>query len=372
MSLRDAILHMDPMSATFTSNHLLFVRTCLELRVPRQALPLLNKDTLTLPHSINPSIDPRVLCSSFDLSSDYITKSSFISDDLAVQDIQEYYLLGARIYAGIRNYSRASLFLHLVLATPSNNNSIGALTVEAHKALHLISLLHNGTAYKPSSASNTASQRQLSIVSKPYEALSDAFTRRDFSKFQAEKQLGADIWRTDGNTGLVEEASEALRRYRVLDLQETYSALPVSHVASHLELSIESTTTLLTSMIRNGHLHATLSSPSQNSSVLRFSAQHSTDENTAQSIASHQLALEELSIYIQETDRRLSSSKEYVNHLSAQKRRAADVAKGVGSGAQGLGAALGGFVPTPSLDAGYEDGMNNAGELIDDEDLMAA
>jgi COP9 signalosome complex subunit 3 len=146
-----------------------------------------------------------------------------------------------------------------------------------------------------------------------------------------------------------------LRRYRVIDLQKTYAALPIEGIALHLNLTPLATTTLLSTMIRDGHLNAMLPPPiagADTKPVLRFLS-----HNPNQPAIDQDALLKEKSVYIErlakhvrEADRRLAIQKEFVEFTRRNKR--AETA-----GAQG-----------------YEDPMDvwDAPENNDqDEDMMA-
>lgn len=191
--LRAAILGMDPDSSTFTTNHLLVLELCLEANSPRQALPILDKDLFSLPTDPTSNIDEQPLCSEHDLSCAYITKASGISGQVQAHHVQEYYLLGAHVYIGLRNYERARLFLEYVLATPTTNNGCDPYMVEAYKRLILLGLLAQGSAYSSSNL-DQHTLRTIQSLSRAYDGLADAFKNRDVQKFHAEVDVAAATW----------------------------------------------------------------------------------------------------------------------------------------------------------------------------------
>lgn len=164
----------------------------------------------------------------------------------------------------------------------------------------------------------------------------------------------------DGNLGLVNQVGESLRRYRVIDLQSTYSALPVDRIAVHLSLPTDTTLSLLDTMIRHGHIKATVQQSATNATngastpVLRFLSHHPThtpvglDQDTI--IQAKYQQIERLSKHVKEADRKLALTKEYTDYIRRSKR------------AEGAGA------------PGYEDPMEEtwepgpAGDA--DEDMM--
>lgn len=144
--IRSAILRLDPSSSCFTSSHLIFVHLCLETREYHEALPVLKNDIYHFP--LNPDKvasgpSTRFACSHHESSSAFITVASNLSDKLEYQDHLKYYLYGAMIYIGLRDWERALLFLEIVIASPIINTT-SVIQVEAYKKWVLVSLLLKG------------------------------------------------------------------------------------------------------------------------------------------------------------------------------------------------------------------------------------
>ncbi|KAF4554589.1 COP9 signalosome complex subunit 3-like protein [Elsinoe fawcettii] len=365
--VRNAILRMDPSSSTFTTNHFEYVQLCLHARRPREALPILDKDILYFPYKDIQDIDSRPACAEHQNSCGYITRRSEISGDVTTLMVQEYYLLAAQAYIGVRNYERAKVLLELVIATPTLNQAVDLYMLEAFKKLILVGLVADGAPVSCSHLFEQGSLRLVEPIAKPYQALADAFKNRDLAKYHAEVDVAGSPWADDGNLGLVNEAAEALRRHRVLDLQRTYAALPVDQVAIHLSLSSQNTAQLLQTMIQQGHLQASISTSSQAShaqngassggnAVLRF---HSWDTsrpvqhiraNPTEQIQAQIQRIAILSEAVKEADRKFSLTKDYGDWLKRNK-------KGQDAGA-----------------AAFEDPMemdDNFGGGGEDEDIMA-
>jgi len=296
------------------------MHVCLALSLPRQALPLLDNDIYCLPADPTRGIDERLLCADHELSCGYITTTSGITDKITVAEIQEYYLLGAFVYIGVRNYERARLFLEMVLSVPTTNSAVNPYMVEAYKKLQILGLLAQGNPFPSSHLMDQASAKVIQSLSKPYDALVEAFKNRDLQKFHAEIDVADKVWEKDGNLGIVTEAAEALRRFRVIDLASTYAALPVDRVATHLSLSPQATLQLLNNMITLGHVQASISS-SDGASILRFQAQqkHVADA-TEEAVAAQVKKIEALSAFVKEADRRLALTKEYMDYVRRNKK----------------------------------------------------
>lgn len=144
--IQSAILRLDPSSSCFTSTHLLFVRICMETRAFTKALPIIDNDIFHFPSMSDKGAahgNPRFLCSQHDTSFAIFTKSSGLSSSLDYKDHLQYFLIGAMIYMGLKNWERALLFLEIVVISPTSNN-VSMIQVEAFKKWILVSLLFKG------------------------------------------------------------------------------------------------------------------------------------------------------------------------------------------------------------------------------------
>lgn len=144
--ISSAILRLDPSSSCFTSSHLIFVRLCLEAREFYPALPVLDKDIYHFPLSSDKGgihINPRFWCSHHEPHATFITNASGLSEKLDHRDHLQYFLFGAMIYIGLKDWERALLFLEVVIISPATITT-SMIQVEAYKKWVLVSLLLNG------------------------------------------------------------------------------------------------------------------------------------------------------------------------------------------------------------------------------------
>lgn len=144
--ISSAILRLDPSGSCFTSSHLTFARLCLEAREYYAAVPVLNKDIYHFPLSSDKGgvqINPRFWCSHHEQYSTFITNASGLSEKLDYRDHLQYFLFGAMIYIGLKDWERASLFLEVVIISPASTTT-SMIQVEAYKKWVLVSLLLKG------------------------------------------------------------------------------------------------------------------------------------------------------------------------------------------------------------------------------------
>jgi COP9 signalosome complex subunit 3 len=171
--------------------------------------------------------------------------------------------------------------------------------------------------------------KTLRAIGKAYEALADDFEQRNWRKFQAEMDAGMQIWLDDGNSRLVNEAGNALLRYRVIDLQKTYAVLPVGRVAYHLDMSVDMTLRLLRDMLQQGTLSASITPSASNNTadaVLHFHhdiTTNATNKSEELDLESRTSRIALVTSYLQHASHRLQLSKEYVEVQKRNKRGAA-------------------------------------------------
>lgn len=142
------MIQLDPTTGTFTSTHIAFIRLCMETRSYAAAVPILDNYIHSLPTRIpgqvREGLEYSVPCADNASSGEYIHIHSGHSDKVTLAEIQEYYVLGAMAYIGLRQFKKALRFLEYVLVVPSANVANG-LMLEAYKKWVLVSCLVDGT-----------------------------------------------------------------------------------------------------------------------------------------------------------------------------------------------------------------------------------
>ncbi|CAK1366963.1 COP9 signalosome complex subunit 3 [Cercospora beticola] len=309
--LVNSLVRLDPTSATFIPAHLYILRLCLARSIPSLALPILDTDVAAFPSKSTKGVSEELPCDEHELSNAWITEKSGFAKDLKSTHVLEYYLLGASIYIGMHNWSRARLFLEYVLLSPSQSHTASALQVEAYKKWVLVGLIANGRPFSEPKTHDQVIWKALKSCSKMYDELATDFMQRNTRKFQADAETGVELIQDDGNFGLVKEVVDALKRFRVIDLQQTYAAIGVTRMASLLELDPGEALQLLQSMIQDGHLSASLSGAGADT-VLRF---HDAEPSNSQSdLEAQTFRIQALVAQIRDADRRLQLTKEYVDY----------------------------------------------------------
>lgn len=324
--LTTGILRLDPSAGTFTSNHLRLLRLALHNGVPSQALPILDKNIHAYPHKSTKRLPEEIPSEEHEFSNAFITQASHFSLEIKPEWVLEYYFLGASIYLALDNYVRARLFLEHVILSPSQTKSgaFSALQVEAYQKWVLLGLLVQGKQFPLPATMDGTAMLKIRNMAAPYDALVTDFEKRDIKKYSAEMEQAGSLWANDGNLRLVREVELALSKYKIIDLQKTYAALPVTRIAELMEMDVELTFHLLQDMIGTGSLLAELSQ----SGVLTFKSSEAKMPDVVDGpddLEARTRRITDLIASVREADRRLQLTKEFVDVAKRTKKSASGV-----------------------------------------------
>ncbi|KAI9696135.1 MAG: hypothetical protein M1820_008276 [Bogoriella megaspora] len=315
------LLRMDPSGATYTSNHLRFLKLCLESDTPDSALPLLERHIINFPTNPTRLSEVQLPSAEHFASSAYITYKSGITEVPEVEKIQEYWMLGALIYISAERWKEALIYLEQILVTPTLNSATG-LMLEAYRKWVLVALLVAGKPLSLPKGIHQESLRKIKAASKAYDNLAEVYKGGDGAQLQAEIDAAAAVWREDGNLGLVRRVFGHFTDSIVVNFSKTHTALPITDVAAHLNATLEATQTYLATLVSSGKVNAIVEQPDPSSSnqvaILRFHSDRSSgplasseEEVHAELLARKQRILE-LADQVKDTDRRLSVCKEWL------------------------------------------------------------
>lgn len=202
------MIRLDPTTGTFTSHHLDLVQLCMETRSYAAVEPILDNYIHSIPSKIpltvREGLEYSVPSADVATSGDYIHQGSGHSDKVVLADLQEYYMLGAMAYLGLRQFRKAQNMLELVLVAPVSNVASGIM-LEAYKKWVLVSCLVDSLDYgrsqhpQPRSilrSINGNALKQIKSASKAYDAVVDAYNNQsgNMSKLKAQVKFGAEVW----------------------------------------------------------------------------------------------------------------------------------------------------------------------------------
>ncbi|KAF1834309.1 hypothetical protein BDW02DRAFT_342711 [Decorospora gaudefroyi] len=331
--MRSAMTRLDPTTGTFTSIHLIFVQLCLETRSYAAAEPILDNYIHTLPtkvpNVVRENLEYSVPCADVVSSGEYMHLNSGHTDKVSLADIQEYYVLGAMAYLGVRQFKKAQHFLEHVLVAPTSSTANGFM-LEAYKKWVLVTCLVDGKMGSVPRTANGNAIKTIKFASKAYEALAEAYEElHNMSKLKAQVKMGAEMWAEDGNTGLVTELVNSQMRSYVSRLSQTYSAIPVSNIANHLGAPADQIGQYIETLIREGHLNARLEETDKSNAgvVLRFYLDPTqgplakSEKQQQQALFEQTLRTNTLAEQVKDADYRLTLTKEYMENQKRLNKR---------------------------------------------------
>ncbi|KAI9717955.1 MAG: hypothetical protein M1828_007047 [Chrysothrix sp. TS-e1954] len=318
-----ALLRLDPSSSTLTSLHPPLIEACLQSRNARAALMILEKDISSLPLRDPSNLEDFYLCSQEEPSSEYVTEGSGLTGKLTLPDVQKYYLHGAMIFIGVENWRRAKQFLEHVLMSPTQSTANG-LMVEAYQKWVLVHLLAKDSEGEVPKQVNSQALKTIKAVSRQFENVAAAFKLEDSKKLRAEVEAARSTWQQSGNRGLVDHVMRHHQRLFVLRFEKLYAAMPLQLVAEELRMSQQDATTYVSSLIESGNLKARIE-PGKAQTILHFARDSELDLRSDERLRDELLLrtnrIKVLQQHIEEADRRLGLSKEYVENVRRSRKK---------------------------------------------------
>ncbi|KAH8592768.1 hypothetical protein B0O99DRAFT_628935 [Bisporella sp. PMI_857] len=327
--VRDVILRIDPSGSLLTSRHLLLVQLALESRHFEEAIPVLDKSILYFPGTPSQP-KSKFLCDMELPSSSYMNSNLHQSGRLRYQDILEYFLWGGMVYIGLGRWKSALIYLESAITYPIRGNSVSRIMVEAYKKWVLVGLLVEGKLLPlPKSVDGNAT-KAFRIIGKPYESIANIFETGTAARLKSEAEHAQKIVSDDCNTGLVLQVLAAYQKFQIRNLANIYSKISIPEIrdlTTSAETgkqlpSVQAVKDLVTSMINDESLSATLTQPSSGPAVLVFKPAGSSlsEEEMQKSLLEASERIQSLTQQITLTDRMLTYDKEYIKYAQKQKK----------------------------------------------------
>jgi len=173
------------------------------------------------------------------------------------KDLLCYYYYGGQIYIGLKLYRQALEFFKLVLTTPAL--VLSSIMVEAYKKYILISLILNGQVAPLPKYVSSVVHRHIKNVCPQYQEFSTSFSTYNSDEVHKCASTHLELFRKDGNFGLVKQSIQSLNRNNIKRLTQTYLTLSLHDIAVSVKLSgpAEAERAVLR-MIEDGEIFATI------------------------------------------------------------------------------------------------------------------
>ncbi len=297
LPLRNAIKTLCPTSGTITPIHSDFFQACLLSKCYSAAEEILAEEAYAL--------DPG-------------------ATGVTSTDILLYCYYGGMLETGRRRYTRAcDLYLTAIVAP---TGVVNAITMACLKKLYLVSLLLNGKAPElPKYTSPPVSRAMKTECAAYIELAKVAATAstaaaagansggggNDLATFATNK---AEIWRADGNVGLVRRVVETGSKRKVQALTNTFSSLSAAGVAQRAGLSTPRESELeILRMIESGEVNARMN---ERDNIAEFGTHESDAFASAEAAAKLEDLLKrcmELSTIVAAVDHSVSCDRAFIS-----------------------------------------------------------
>lgn len=319
---------------------------------------MLNHDILYLP-GIDSQREPKYICSLHLSGHQYITSESGLTKKINTQDMQEYFMFSGSIFIGLKQWERAAELLVNVVTYPAKDGAVSKIMVEAYKKWILAKVLSDGKVPSLPHTTTGNAAKVFHVIGKPYDVVASLFESGSASRLKAEIAAGTEIWRKDGNTGLMGCILAAYQQHQIRGLSNLYRTISISHIAESTSsaetgaklATDEAVEGLIMEMISRGELQGVLARSSNGQPFLTFNPTGPvlTESRVEEELAAAMVRIKRMMEDIKTTDHLLTHEKEYLRWAHKQKK-AGDANSGNGYAGEELGWNIG----------------------PDDEDLMAA
>ena len=177
---------------------------------------------------------------------------------------------------------------------------------------------------------NQATSRALKAVCRPYDVIAEDFVSQP-ARLRADIEAGTSegIWSRDGTSGLLQEVLRAYRKFAVLSLAQTFTALPISEVARRTSpnpSNLTETREYISDLIITDELKAIITDDEQ-VPTLRFLGGDEATRSEIQlqaEIAQNKTKLSQVMELVSTIDHRIEMSPEYIEHLRRLKKTKED------------------------------------------------
>lgn len=248
-------------------------------------------------------------------------------------DILLYCYYGGMLETGRRRYRRAfDLYLTAIVAP---TGVVNAITIACLKKLYLVSLLLNGEAPILPKYTSPPVVRAMKSECAAYIELAKVAANASTAAAGGRGSVGVasatvdlaafatskgDIWRVDGNVGLVRRVVETGNRRKVQALTRTFSSLSAARVAQQAELSNPRESELeILRMIESGQVNARIN---EHDMILEFGT-HDSDVFASTEAASRLEVLlkrcMELSMVVAAVDHSVSCDRAFISKIEVGK-----------------------------------------------------
>ncbi|KAI0550046.1 cop9 subunit [Xylaria curta] len=329
-TLATAILKLDPSGTMFTSSHLLLTKLAYDTDNIQPALPVIDKDIVFYPGMANHA-NALYLCDLESSPPSYISKNTGLTAPVKTPMVLEYDVLCGMMYCARREWNKSRAAFEHAVTFPTKDGGCSKIMVEAFKKWILVSLLSDGKHNDTPPHTTAHTIKNLGILGRPYVNLATAFATDDVQQLKLELDNHTNVWRDDGNIGLVQEVIAAYQKWRVLSLQDIYTKVSIDEIRQQTKSAEtgkilnnnEDVETLIQNMIIAGMLKGAIEKNDDGTKFLNFLSPttYLSEEEFAEEAQRGASKLKELNAIFHATNKRLGTSKEYIRWTIKDNKR---------------------------------------------------
>lgn len=265
---------------------------------------------------------------------DYIKQETGLTTVLDVEQVLEYEFFSGLLYCSRNQWQKARAAFERVVTHPTRDGGVSKIMTDAYKKWVLVSLLVNGrTPQIPVNAGSNA-KKAYETVGKPYTAIASHFDAMAAVALKKEVEEHAQEWRSDLNTGLVNQVLAAHQKWQIMDLRKVYSKVSLSdirQVTCSAETgaalpSDDEVERLIQGMIESGMLKGIIEKPDDKPAHLKYlsEAEELSEAEYKHEIAAAVQRMKELETIYRTTNTRLSTNPYWVKHVIREQKREKD------------------------------------------------
>lgn len=277
------------------------------------------------------SRDGKLLCDPTLPPASYITTQTGLTDNIKPSTVLEYDHLRGIIYMSMGMWSKSLAAFEKVISHPTKDRGVSKIMADSHKRWVLVGLLSHGKPPTMPSYTSGSANAVYKTTGKLYNNVAEAFSSAGAEKLKSEIEENTAIWETDGTSSLIAEILSAYQKWKIIGLRQVYQRVGISQVR---EMTLNAQTgkpleddqqvlTLAREMIGSGMLDGRLEQDgNENYISFRDEGNMVSEAAFATQIAQIHYTIDLLGKQYQQTNDRLSGSKEYVKHLVREQKRA--------------------------------------------------
>ncbi|KAG5981094.1 hypothetical protein E4U55_003308 [Claviceps digitariae] len=328
--LAAVILRIDSTGSLFTSTHLMLAQLAYNSNSIESGLPVLDRDILFYPHSMNTK-ENSVLCDPSLPTTSYISTQTGLTDQITITMVLEYNHLRGLMYTSKRDWIKAKEAFEQVISHPVKDRVVSKTMLDSYKRWVLVTLLGHGRASALPPYTTATAQSSYKISGRTYSNVAENFTLLDAEVLKSQIQENASVWEEDGTSSLLQEVLSSYQKWQIVGLRQTHERVEIAMVRQ-MTVSAETGArlkdddailTLIRHMMEDGMLDgSSLEQDDSGNWFLSFSRDSLTEAEFATQIAQSYQNIESISKQYKQMNDELSSSKEYVKYLAREQKRA--------------------------------------------------